>query len=128
MLFPVPRAAIFGLMVWLAACGRVWSAAPQHEVVRGWPALPEGHVLGLCAGVGVDSHQRVFVFHRCGRQWSTPFPTEPIAAATVTILDGATGKLVGSWGANQFIMPHGLTIDHEDNVWLTDVALHQVFK
>lgn len=25
-------------------------------------------------------------------------------------------------------MPHGLTIDHEDNAWVTDVALHQVFK
>ncbi|KAI9575182.1 hypothetical protein GQX74_015249 [Glossina fuscipes] len=25
-------------------------------------------------------------------------------------------------------MPHGLSIDQEDNVWITDVALHQVFK
>ena len=25
-------------------------------------------------------------------------------------------------------MPHGLSVDHEGNVWLTDVALHQVFK
>lgn len=25
-------------------------------------------------------------------------------------------------------MPHGLLVDHEDNVWVTDVALHQVFK
>lgn len=25
-------------------------------------------------------------------------------------------------------MPHGLTIDHDDNVWVTDVALHQVMK
>jgi peptidylamidoglycolate lyase len=25
-------------------------------------------------------------------------------------------------------MPHGLTIDAEDNLWLTDVGLHQVFK
>lgn len=25
-------------------------------------------------------------------------------------------------------MPHGLTIDNENNVWVTDVALHQVFK
>ena len=25
-------------------------------------------------------------------------------------------------------MPHGLTIDHEDNFWVTDVAMHQVFK
>lgn len=25
-------------------------------------------------------------------------------------------------------MPHGLTIDYYNNIWLTDVALHQVFK
>ena len=24
-------------------------------------------------------------------------------------------------------MPHGLTIDHEGNFWLTDIAMHQVF-
>jgi peptidylamidoglycolate lyase len=27
-----------------------------------------------------------------------------------------------------FIMPHGLTVDSQNNVWVTDVALHQVFK
>jgi peptidylamidoglycolate lyase len=76
----------------------------------------------------VDSHNNVFVFHRSGRQWTTPFPTEPIAAPTVTVIDGQSGKRVTSWGAGLFIMPHGLTIDREDNVWLTDVGLHQVFK
>ena len=25
-------------------------------------------------------------------------------------------------------MPHGINIDHESNIWLTDVAMHQVFK
>ena len=25
-------------------------------------------------------------------------------------------------------MPHGLTVDKQNNIWLTDVALHQVFK
>jgi hypothetical protein len=25
-------------------------------------------------------------------------------------------------------MPHGISIDHESNIWLTDVAMHQVFK
>jgi peptidylamidoglycolate lyase len=104
------------------------AAEPRHEVVGGWPKLPKDHVLGLCAGVGVDSHNRVFVFHRCGRAWSNPFPTEPISQPTVTVIDGRTGKQLSEWGAGQFIMPHGLTIDHEDNVWLTDVGLHQVFK
>ena len=112
----------------LAALAPLLSAEPLHEVVPGWPSLPQDHVLGLCAGVGVDSHNHVFVFHRRERQWSTPFPTEPIAATTVSVIDGQSGKLIASWGAGQFIMPHGLTIDREDNVWLTDVALHQVFK
>ena len=25
-------------------------------------------------------------------------------------------------------MPHGLTIDPSGNIWITDVAMHQVFK
>ncbi len=103
-------------------------AGPRYEVVSGWPALPEGSTLGLCAGVGVDSHGDVFVFHRNERVWSTPFPEEPIAAPTVAVIDGRTGKLLAEWGAGEFIMPHGLTLDSEDNVWLTDVGRHQVFK
>src|SRR5688500_18249330 len=27
-----------------------------------------------------------------------------------------------------FLVPHGITIDSANNVWVTDVALHQVFK
>lgn len=103
-------------------------AQSQHEVFPGWPQLPEGHVLGLCAGVGVDAQNRVFVFHRSGRVWSKPFPKEAIPAPTVSAFDGATGRLLSSWGANRFIMPHGLTVDHAGNLWLTDVGLHQVFK
>jgi len=103
-------------------------ADPKYEVVRDWPVLPEGRSLGLCAGVGVDSHNNVFVFHRNGRAWTTPFPEEPIAEATVSVFDGGTGKRIASWGAGEFIMPHGLTLDREDNVWLTDVGRQQVLK
>lgn len=76
----------------------------------------------------MDSHNNVLVFHRSGRMWSTPFPTEPIAIPTVSLIDGRSGKLLAAWGANEFIIPHGLTLDHEDNVWLTDVGRQQVFK
>jgi DNA-binding beta-propeller fold protein YncE len=44
------------------------------------------------------------------------------------MLDRETGKMLNSWGANLFIMPHGLTVDKDNNVWVTDVALQQVFK
>ena len=100
----------------------------RYEVVHGWPELPSGEILGQATGVDVDSKGNVWVFHRAGREWSDPFPVEPINRATVWVFDGRTGQLLKSWGADTFVMPHGLTIDHEDNVWLTDVGLHQVFK
>ena len=43
-------------------------------------------------------------------------------------IDADTGQLIRSWGANMFLVPHGITIDRDNNVFLTDVGLHQVFK
>jgi len=119
---------IWRTLVSLVCLATMAAAQPKHEVVPGWPKLPEGHVLGLCAGVGVDAQNRVFVFHRSGRKWSNPFPKEAIDAATVSVFEGATGRLLFSWGEGRFIMPHGLTVDPEGMLWLTDVGLHQVFR
>ena len=104
--------------------------APDYHVVHGWPVLPDGEVLGSVAGVGVDSHGAVFVFHRAGRTWpkSDVLELSPIARPTIDVFDNHSGKLLTRWGANTFAMPHGLTIDDHDNVWLTDVALQQVYK
>lgn len=96
--------------------------------MRDWPALPPSHVLGECTAVGVDARDNVVVLHRSGRVWTTPFPTDPIAALTVSVIDGRSGKLLTAWGTNLFIMPHGIGIDREDNVWITDVGRQQVFK
>jgi peptidylamidoglycolate lyase len=52
----------------------------------------------------------------------------PIAVPTVLTLDPHTGAVLSDWGRSFFYMPHGVTIDADDDVWLTDVALHQVFK
>lgn len=111
-----------------AASTQAAHAAERYEVVHGWPELPPGEILGQATGVDVDSKGNVWVFHRAGREWSDPFPQEPIGPPTVWVFDGPSGRLVKSWGANLFVMPHGLTIDRDDNVWLTDVGLHQVFK
>jgi peptidylamidoglycolate lyase len=103
---------------------------PQYRVVHNWPLLPEGEVLGSVAGIGVDSRGEVFVFHRAGRTWpnSDVLDLSPIPRPTVDIFDGHSGKLLRRWGTDLFAMPHGLTIDDHDNVWLTDVALQQVYK
>ncbi len=120
--------ATLKILAALCCCVIPVMADDSYQAVPDWPQLPKEHVLGLCAGVGVDAQNRVFVFHRSGRKWSNPFPKEPIPQPTVSVIDGASGKLLSTWGENRFIMPHGLTVDHEGSLWLTDVGLHQVFK
>jgi peptidylamidoglycolate lyase len=55
-------------------------------------------------------------------------PESLIAAKTILLLDRETGSIINSWGESFFIMPHGLKVDKQNNVWVTDVGLHQVFK
>ncbi len=40
------------------------SRAIAYRVVHGWPQLPRDFVFGGVAGLDVDSHNHVFVFHR----------------------------------------------------------------
>lgn len=102
----------------------------QYELVNNWPQLPAGFRLGDVTGVGVDTAQNVFIFHRANREWLSvsSIPNKPIAEKTILELDKTTGKIINSWGAGIFIMPHGLTIDKNNNVWVTDVGSHQIFK
>lgn len=110
------------------------------------------------SGVAVNSALQPVIFHRSDRVWDqtyveSQFPNllrnlnrnhyfssfnnthhyqqsylPPIKEHTVLTLDSQTGKVLWRWGADMFWLPHGLTIDRHDNLWLTDVALHQVFK
>lgn len=103
--------------------------APTHryEEVRGWPRLPASVVMGEAAGVAVDADGHVLVFHRPGRGFD-PAAREPLADPAVLEFDPDTGRLLRSWGAHTFVVPHGITVDGDNNVFLTDVALQQVFK
>lgn len=84
----------------------------------------------------MDPNGNIAVFHRGDRRWDRDsFDNEnrfdpnkgPIAQNTIILLD-KSGKVISEWGRNMFYLPHGLTIDHSGNYWITDVAMHQVFK
>ncbi|XP_050427193.1 peptidyl-alpha-hydroxyglycine alpha-amidating lyase 1-like [Adelges cooleyi] len=109
-----------------------------HEALSWpYPRKIDGSI-GHISGVSVSKDGLVHIFHRANRQWDqTTFLDNnvysdkgqgPISSPTVVVLDPNNGTVINRWGANRFFMPHGITVDHEDNVWLTDVALHQVFK
>jgi peptidylamidoglycolate lyase len=105
----------------------VAAKAMRYEEVKAWPTLPPNVQLGEAAGVSVDLNGHVFIFHRPGRGFD-PAATTKLTQPTVIEIDANTGKLISSWGANTFLVPHGITIDGQNNVFLTDVALQQVFK
>lgn len=122
----VNAAVIWGLA---RAFGAADPSGEPFRLVNAWPQLPAGLVLGQVSGVGVDSAGQVYVFRRAERVWQgEALGRETIAAPAVLVFDGESGALTAQWGAGTFVMPHGLTVDVQDNLWLTDVGLHQVFK
>jgi len=102
----------------------------DYQLVKNWPDLPHNFKLGNPTGMGIDTNQDIFIFHRADRTWSSidSMPGSCISSKTILMLDHDTGKIVNSWGDNLFIMPHGLTVDLNNNIWVTDVGLQQVFK
>ncbi|XP_012253737.2 peptidyl-alpha-hydroxyglycine alpha-amidating lyase 1 [Athalia rosae] len=98
-----------------------------------WPAEIQ---FGQLSAVSIDPQGNVAVFHRGNRVWGLvtfdvheKFDREegPIRQNTIVLID-STGKKILEWGRSMFYLPHGLTIDHLGNYWITDVALHQVLK
>jgi peptidylamidoglycolate lyase len=117
--------------------------APRPGPEERLAALPHAWappgVLGQAGGADLSPDgARLWLFHRGRRVWdgasfdartnTMPASTEPVAAAAVVALDVGTGAVVSSFGAGEFLMPHGLSTDAWGNLWLTDVGLHQVFQ
>jgi hypothetical protein len=102
----------------------------HYHVVHGWPVLPENNILDEVSAVAVDSLENVFVLQRGGRKWpdSDVLDETPIPVPTIFVFDGHTGRLLTEWGENILALPHSITVDGKDNVWVADVALNQVFK
>ena len=111
----------FSLVVWTACVNpKEQSSTPKqssYELARDWPKLPFSTVLGNPTGIGVDREQNIFVFHRAGREWPAigPMPESFIQRPTIFQINSASGQLMNSWGQGLFRMPHGLTLDADDN-------------
>lgn len=107
-----------------------------HSWEQTWPI--KSRKLGSVSAVSFDNNGNVVVFHRGDHIWDgstfnfnniyIPRDKGAIAENTIIAFNRKTGEIAYEWGSGIFYMPHGLTIDSNDNVWVTDVALHQVMK
>lgn len=97
----------------------------SYRVERGWPVIPDGVAFGRPLGVAVDSRGRVFVTHTVDKGSGN---AEAIAKPTIFAFDPLTGKLVAQLGAGLFRYPHGISIDRDDALWITDSEANRVYK
>jgi DNA-binding beta-propeller fold protein YncE len=105
------------------------SAPNPYRSIENWGTMPEGRIWGSAAGIDIDPDGRsVWVFERCGTfagpnpnnmQPGRPFACDGSDLAPILKFD-ASGKLVKSFGAGLFVFPHGIYVDRDGNVWVTD--------
>ena len=88
-----------------------------YTTIEGWAKLPEGRAWGSTSAVEIDKDgTSIWVFERCTQNTCNGSDLPAI------LKFDASGKLVTSFGAGMFISPHGIDVDHEGNVWVTDCA------
>ncbi len=111
------------IFVTLIAETCVYAQAPNnlpnpYRSVENWAKLPAGIKWGQVISVEPDAKDNIWVFHR----------SDP------AILEfDQSGKLLKMFATDMFVQAHGLFIDREGNVWVTDAQGkpgkgHQVFK
>jgi DNA-binding beta-propeller fold protein YncE len=89
-----------------------------YRAIENWAQLPPGVQWGQVINVAPDAHGNIWVFHR----------SDP------AILEfDASGKALNSFGAGMFVQAHGLAVDSDGNIWVTDAQGkdgkgQQVFK
>jgi len=82
---------------------------------RHWGVLPQGREWGRTSGVYHDTaRETIWVFERCGGDNCVMSDDPPV------LRFGIDGTLLASFGEDMFVRPHGMYVDPDGNVWVTD--------
>jgi len=93
---------------------RLGSGEYEYEVSGDeWGKLPDGWLYEQIGCVAVDSRDNLYVFTR--------------GEHPMVVLD-RDGNFLRSWGYGEFSVPHGLSIDPDDNLYAVDCLDHTVKK
>jgi DNA-binding beta-propeller fold protein YncE len=106
-----------------------------YETIEGWAKMPEGRAWGSTSAVEIDRDGvSIWVAERCGANSCANSQLPSV------LKFDANGNLVKAFGAGMIQFPHGIHVDRDGNVWVTDAPFssragnrdttkgHQVFK
>ena len=103
-----------------------------YRIAEGWAKLPNGRPMGAVGKVVMDPDgQHIWAVVRCERlEDPARFGDECRDSKTNSIyLFDHDGNVVRSFGGGMFIWPHGLAVDKDGNVWVTEaVAQNRIPK
>ena len=102
----IPFLVSLGLLAVLPRLSRAVDAQDIYKAVPGWgQQLPNGMKWGETSGMAIDAKGIVIAFTR--------------AEPPVVELN-ADGKVLRTWGDRMFVWPHGIRVDRDGNLWMTD--------
>jgi sugar lactone lactonase YvrE len=85
-----------------------------YLTIDNWAKMPEGRIWGQTSQLSLDRDGNVWVAERCGG-------TSCLGKTDAPILEfDHSGKLVKSFGAGMLVVPHGILVDRDGNIWVTD--------
>ena len=91
-------------------------APNPYKFEYGWAKLPDGRKWGAAVSVAIDRDGKsVWVFDRC----ETATDCSKSKLDPIMKFD-STGKMVKSFGGGMINYPHGMFIDADNNIWVTD--------
>lgn len=91
-------------------------APNPYETIENYFKMPEGRKWGSTSAVDIDKDGKsIWVAERCGANSCLNSPdVDPI------LHFDAKGNLIKSFGKGMIIFPHGIHVDRQGNVWVTD--------
>ncbi len=98
---------------------------PAPTVEAGWGDLPDGRQWGSTAGIDIDPDDgHIWAYERCGASSFGPgsLNCENNLVDPIFKFDRNTGEVLANFGAGIFVTPHGIHVDSDGNVWVTDFA------
>jgi DNA-binding beta-propeller fold protein YncE len=99
---------------------------PNPLVTQNWGDLPMGREWGSTAGIDIDPVDGNIVgYERCGAGnfgSGVPINCDTNPVNPIFKFDRITGEVLANFGGGLMMTPHGIDVDGEGNVWVTDFA------
>jgi DNA-binding beta-propeller fold protein YncE len=112
-----------GLAIVTLCCALGIARAQQNpfRLVENWAQVPPGFAWGELADADLDAQGNLWVLHRPPTPGGTAWAAGNRKGGEVPVLMfDASRKLVKSFGQGMFLQPHGLHVDPDGNIWVTD--------